>query len=66
MFGWLSPLGLLHTAGQVIISGEFARYSDKREIEAALPTPGVVNCSSQDEVWVDYMADTGDGFNSTY
>jgi hypothetical protein len=66
MFGWLSPLGLLLTGADVIVSGLFARYADKRELEAALPVPSVPDLSADEEIWIDYAADVGDGFNSTY
>jgi hypothetical protein len=66
MFGWLSPLGLMLTATKVAISGTFARYADKRETEAAIPVLRVPDYSAQQEVWVDFVADLGDGFNSTY
>jgi calcineurin-like phosphoesterase family protein len=66
MFGWLSPLGLVLTAAKVAISGTFARYADKRETEASIPVTNVPDYSARDEVWVDFVADLGDGFNPTY
>jgi hypothetical protein len=66
MFSWLSPPGLLQTASRAIISGVFARFADKREMEAALPITRLPDYSSEDEIWVDFVADIGDGFNSTY
>ncbi len=66
MFRWLSPLGLVLTGAKVAISGTLSRYADKREVEAAIPSPPVPDLSSSEEVWVDFIADTGDGFNPTY
>jgi hypothetical protein len=51
---------------QVLLSGIFGAYSDKREIEAALKEPGQSDFSHHDELWFDFIADTGDGFNPTY
>jgi Calcineurin-like phosphoesterase len=66
MFRWLSPPGLLLTAAKVAVSGTFARYADKRETEAALPVTQVADYSAEEQVWVDFVADLGDGFNPTY
>jgi hypothetical protein len=67
---WLSPGLLVGTAVRVLLSDLFGAYLDKRELQDALPSridderpiPG----SDEGELWVDYVADTGDGFNATY
>jgi hypothetical protein len=51
---------------QVLLSGIFGAYSDKREIEAALQQPGQSDFSDHEQLWFDFLADTGDGFNPTY
>ncbi|PYP80386.1 MAG: hypothetical protein DMD35_04580 [Gemmatimonadetes bacterium] len=68
MVGWFDPGQLVRTAVDVVISAIFARNSDRRVLDA-LSHPAPVPCdlsSSHDELWLDYVADTGDGWNSTY
>jgi Calcineurin-like phosphoesterase len=66
MVRWLGPRGLTTTAMQVLLSTIFGAYSDKREIQAALKEPFESDFSDRDELWFDFLADTGDGFNPTY
>ena len=67
MVGWFDPGQLVRTGFDVVISALFARNSDRRVLDA-LSHPGFDACdySSRDELWIDYVADTGDGWNSTY
>ena len=64
---WLSVPQLVRTALLVMQASSFAKYADKREAMATsprefyrLPDPG------RPDVWVDYVADTGDGFDATF
>ncbi len=66
MVRWLSPGELVRTAKQVVLSGIFGTFSDKREIQAALAASQVHDFSRRDEIWIDYVADLGDGFDSTF
>jgi hypothetical protein len=64
---WLSPRQLLRTAGMVAVSSLFADYADRREVQAALlgdlvPIPP----AGPDGLWLDFVADLGDGFDPTY
>jgi len=67
MVGWFDPGQLVRTGLDVVISAMFARNSDRRVLDA-LSHPGFDACdySSRDELWIDYVADTGDGWDSTY
>ncbi len=67
---WLSVPQLVRTALDVLQASSFAKYADKRETMATnprefyrLPAAGQ---EPRDEVFVDYVADTGDGFNATF
>ena len=61
---WLSP-GLLAKSGvEVVVSGTFGKFADKREIQRE-PQAGM-DYSAAGELWVDYISDTGDGFDATY
>jgi hypothetical protein len=66
---WLSPTMLATTALQVVLSSVFGEFLDKRELQGSLPDkinderPGQVDDT---EVWFDFVADLGDGFDPTY
>jgi hypothetical protein len=74
MTNWYDPRQLSATALKALVSGTFASYADKREMQAALgPEKKPIDCSLDaksgqniDEIWIDFVSDTGDGFNSTY
>lgn len=73
MVGWFDPGPLLATGLDVLISTLFGRHSDYRLLEALAAGGGneIYDYSktaegSGDEMWLDYIADTGDGWNSTY
>jgi hypothetical protein len=66
MVRWLSPRGLAITGVQLGVSGIFGAYADKREIQAALKEPSGLDLSRSEELWFDFMGDTGDGFDPTY
>ena len=66
MVRWLSPKELAATAVRVLLSSVFGAYSDKREIQAALPREEEESYAGEDELWVDYVADLGDAFGPTY
>ncbi|MET7398475.1 metallophosphoesterase [Dactylosporangium sp. NPDC005572] len=76
---WLSPVLLSGTAVRVVLADLFGAYLDKRELQDALPSrilresagfsgdaDGGDDWPDGGELWVDYIADTGDGFNATY
>ncbi|MBI5513418.1 MAG: hypothetical protein HY909_06585 [Deltaproteobacteria bacterium] len=70
MVGWYAPSQLFQTAARVTLSAIFSQYDDFRSTQNSLgpryehglePVREGVQ-----ELWVDYVADTGDGFDSTY
>src|SRR5690242_11768627 len=65
---WLSPVLLSGTAVRVVLAELFGAYLDKRELQDALPSEISVEqpTGASGEIWLDYCADTGDGFNATY
>jgi len=66
---WLSPVLLAGTAVRVVLAELFGAYLDKRELQNALPDKTFDERPDGDdtaEVWFDYVADLGDGFNATY
>jgi hypothetical protein len=54
------------TGVQVALSVAFAQYADKRELQAALKVPETLDLSDRPDLWIDWLADTGDGFEATY
>jgi hypothetical protein len=62
---WLNPGLLAGTAVRVLLAYLFGSYLDKRELQAALPDRAFDH-SDGTELWFDYTADVGDGFDATY
>lgn len=63
---WLSPLQLAATGVRVAFAAQFGAYLDKRELQNAFPTKVHDDHVNDEELWLDYIADLGDGFNPTY
>ena len=68
MVDWLRPTFLLRAGLEVFLSGLFARFADKREVEAGLTAERtyVADRDADGALWIDYAADVGEGFDSTY
>jgi hypothetical protein len=70
MVGWYDPPQLLRTGALVAVSQHFALHADNREIQAiANPGLGASHYTTQktkEPFWIDFVADCGDGWNSTY
>ncbi|GAA2776527.1 hypothetical protein [Streptomyces showdoensis] len=65
---WLAPRELARTAVKVVLAAVFAGYADKREFQGVLEAglleapPGRPEAR---ELWFDFVADLGDGFDAT-
>jgi len=59
---WLSPRVLVGTGLRVLLANIFGSYSDKRELQAVLPST-VHRHDDGAELWFDFVADVGDGFD---
>ena len=66
MVGWYDPLQLMDTGVQVAVSELIGSRSDYRVIEGYSPAQEVFEYATDPEIWVDYVADLGDGWDSTY
>ena len=62
---WLNPVQLAATGVRVVLAEQFGVFLDKRELQSALPAR-VHDHSKQGELWFDFVADLGDGFDATY
>jgi hypothetical protein len=75
MTGWYDPPRLVSIAVRVAISTVFGEFADRREAMASVREidPSALDpaydynkeCADQ-SFWLDFVADTGDGWNSTY
>lgn len=65
MVRWLDPHQLIDTTIRVFLSGVFSSYADRREVQA-FNEAEVSDRSDEPELWLDYVADLGDGWKPTY
>lgn len=63
---WFSPPTLARAAAKVVLSAAFGDYLDKREMESTLNCHVLTAGAGSDDIWIDFIADTADGFNQTY
>jgi Calcineurin-like phosphoesterase len=63
---WLSPRELASTGLQVVVSGLFGTFADKREMQGVMSAAVPDHLTAKDELWIDYVSDIGDGFDATY
>ncbi len=63
---WFSPPILARAGAKVVLSAALGDYLDKREMQMSVAANVLPSPAGVDDVWVDFVADTGDGFNSTY
>jgi hypothetical protein len=63
---WFSPPTLARAATKVVLSAAFGDYLDKREMESTLESRVLTAGAGSQDVWIDFIADTADGFNQTY
>jgi hypothetical protein len=66
MTNWYAPGQLLDTGVQVLVSEVIGTRSDFRITESFGPQQQIYDFSEHAEIWFDYVADLGDGWNSTY
>ena len=63
---WLHPAQLVLTGIQVAKARTFGEFAARRENEAAQPAEMYDMSLPSRDVWIDYAADVGDGFDATY
>ena len=68
MVRWLDPVELIQTGLRTGISTIFGEFADKRELQQALVHDDDYHFPDygRGDLWLDFVADTGDGFESTY
>ncbi|MEO3923922.1 metallophosphoesterase [Micromonosporaceae bacterium B7E4] len=63
---WLAPLLLISTGLRTLLALLFGAYLDKRELQNSLPGTVTRQVGPDGDLWLDFVADLGDGFNATY
>jgi hypothetical protein len=63
---WFSPPTLARAAAKVVLSAAFGDYLDKREMQHNLESRVLTAGAGTGDVWIDFIADTADGFDQTY
>ncbi|MEO3815644.1 metallophosphoesterase [Plantactinospora sp. B24E8] len=63
---WLAPLLLISTGLRTLLALLFGAYLDKRELQNSLPSPVHREVGPDGDLWLDFVADLGDGFHATY
>jgi hypothetical protein len=72
MVRWLGPTGLVVNAYDELVSGVLRRWADTRPQQRTLPDDLLPKGRSGERyppgepLWIDYLADIGDGWRSTY
>ncbi len=74
MVSWYDPAELMRSARDVFVSTLLGRHSDHRLLEAlaSIDEPKPFDCTLEPlpwtggAFWLDYLSDTGDGFNPVY
>ncbi len=72
MYGWYDPRHLLKIGVRVGIATIFGEFLDRRELFGNRDDPSRAGLDPQHdysrraELWLDFVADTGDGWDSTY
>ena len=63
---WFSPNVLLTTGLRALLSSALGDFLDKRELQQAMKVTPLAYGSDGQDAWIDFVADTGDGFDATY
>jgi hypothetical protein len=66
MTGWYDPGQLAETAIKVIVSNLLGTRADYRLVESFTGNQESYDYGDQNEIWIDYVADLGDGWDSTF
>ncbi|SCL17002.1 hypothetical protein GA0074694_1852 [Micromonospora inyonensis] len=63
---WLAPFLLISTGIRTLLAMFFGAYLDKRELQNAFSDGVFRQVGPDGGLWLDYVADLGDGFDATY
>lgn len=63
---WLNPDVIVASGVRHVLTSAFGSFLDKRELQAKVPIEVDTRFADATDMWFDYVADTGDGFDATY
>ena len=63
---WFDPRVLAKSGVRVLLSGAFGQFLDKRELQAEVTQEPLTQHKDKPGLWLDFISDTGDGFDPTY
>jgi hypothetical protein len=67
MVHWYNPPASIRTGLESLLGVLFGPFNDRREVQAALdPKKEAFDYHDKEELWLDFVADVGDGWDSTY
>src|SRR5688500_17952849 len=67
MVHWYNPPASVRTGLESLLGLLFGPFNDRREVQAALdPQKEAFDYHDNEELWLDFVADLGDGWDSTY
>ena len=68
MVHWYDPLLLIRTGIRSLLATSVGQITDNREMQTAAPRgpASISDYSDNAEIWLDFVADIGDGFQSTH
>lgn len=69
MVNWLGPIQLMKTGLRAAVATTLGAFADPREVQGALiprASNPPIEIGGEGPLWVDYLADTGDGWDATY
>jgi hypothetical protein len=63
---WFTPQVLANASQRVLLATSLGGFLDKRELQCGLPNDVFDLSHTGPDMWLDFIADTGDGFDATY
>ncbi len=66
MVAWFSPKVLANAALRAALTSTISQFGDRRDSQGSLGDPVPIDLSGDDTITFDFVADTGDGFESTF
>ena len=67
MVHWYNPPASIRTGIESLLGMLFGPFNDRREVQAALdPKKEAFKYDDKEDLWLDFVADVGDGWDSTY
>ena len=66
MVSWFAPGTLAKAALRAVLTNVIGQYGDRREFQGGIDQATPFDYSQDGDRWIDFVADSGDGFESTF